>query len=65
MKTLPVSAGVRTVLNLALISIDEAVGPDIAVTIVLHDRLGRLFTLTDGPPGELDIRAKVPGNDTP
>lgn len=65
MKNLPVSAGVRSILNLALIDIDQVVGPGIAVTIVLHDQRGRLFTLTDGPPGDLQIIVKVPGNDTP
>ena len=40
----------------ALIDIDEIVGNDIAVTVILHDRKGRLYTVTDGAPGDLEIR---------
>jgi hypothetical protein len=63
MKELKISREAHVAVNDALISIDEIVGNDIAVTVILHDREGRIFTLTDGPPGELEIKLKLPSND--
>jgi hypothetical protein len=40
----------------AIIDIDEIVGDDIAITIILHDRKGGIYTVTDGHSDDLEIK---------
>jgi hypothetical protein len=56
MHELKISLKARQEVNHALICIDEIVGNDIAVTIILHDKTGGIFTLTDGHADDLEIR---------
>lgn len=56
MREMKISREAWAAVQHALINIDEVVGDDIAVTIVLHDAKGRLYTATDGPPDDLEIR---------
>lgn len=63
MHELKINREIWRAVNHALISIDAVVGNEIAVTIILHDTEGGIYTMTDGPPGELDIRLKPRAND--
>lgn len=56
MHELKISNKARAMVNHAMISLDEIVGDDIAVTIILHDKNGGIFTLTDGHNDDLEIR---------
>lgn len=56
MHELKISRKAHFAVSMAMISIDEAVGDTIAVTIVLHDGKGGIFTLTDGFADDLQIR---------
>lgn len=64
MHELKINKATMMALNMALINLDELVGDTIAVTIILHDAEGGIYTLTDGPPGDLEIRfARTASND--
>ena len=64
MRDLNISKEAWFAVNSSLIAIDEIVGSDIAVTIILHDQQGRMYTVTDGPPGDLQIKfVGPPAND--
>jgi hypothetical protein len=56
MHKLKISKKAWGAVNQALISIDEIVGNNIVVTVVLHDRNGGIYTLTDGHPDDLEIK---------
>ncbi len=56
MHELKISKKAWGAVNQALISIDEIVGNNIVVTVVLHDRNGGIYTLTDGHPDDLEIK---------
>jgi hypothetical protein len=56
MHELKISREAHKAVNLAMIDIDIVVGDKIAVTIILHDQKGGIFTLTDGHADDLEIR---------
>jgi hypothetical protein len=57
MHELKISRELWAAVNSAMIDIDEAQrGQDIVVTIILHDREGGIYTVTDGHPDDLEIR---------
>jgi len=62
---LPLTREQRRDVSLALIGLDESMGEEIACTIVLH-KIGAPwmnFTLTDGPPEEVEINFNLKGSD--
>lgn len=56
MHELKISPKAWAAVQQALISIDEVVGNKIAVTIILHDQKGGIYSQTDGPAGDLVVK---------